>query len=107
MPRIRRLSAKQTDRITLILGIVIVGAVAGCAFGLYVEYSNWEKGNLYWQNNPAGFGNPVLSQVVFGTLPVGILLGYTAFGLLVAVAILAFVTLKRRYSMASLRQGRY
>ena len=70
----------------LLVEVVIFGLIAGAVFGLYVEYTNYARGNVHWENKPESFSG-ILSQVLFGTFPLGIFIGYAAFGLFVALTV--------------------
>ena len=69
------------------LEVIIFSTVFVFFAGLVIELSNWLAGNSFWEYRVGDWGvwpGP-LNQVVFGTVPAGVILGWIFTGIIVGI----------------------
>ncbi len=63
--------------------VVVLSTVFVFLAGLVLELGNWLTGNSLWEYSGTGWG--MFDQLIFGTVPLGVLLGWAFTGVLVGV----------------------
>ncbi|MBA7503734.1 hypothetical protein ES706_02355 [subsurface metagenome] len=69
------------------LEVIVFSTVFVFLAGLVIEVSNWLAGNSFWEYRVGDWGiwpGP-FNQVVFGTVPFGVILGWILTGVIVGI----------------------